>query len=265
MQRAVLFDLDDTLVVEEPAATAAFEATARFAGTQSNIDEATLAVTARSRARDLWYGSPTHGYCMRVGISSWEGLWCQFEGDDPNVRSLREWSPTYRRETWMLALADEGVDDIALADKLGQRFAAERRARHEAFPEVARVLGELKQSYALALVTNGASCLQREKLTVSGLSCYFDAVVVSSDLGVAKPDAAIFGHTLGQLHLDASCAVMVGDSLERDADGAIAAGLAGVWVNRDGRPRPPGHANVIEISTLSALPSVLPALAPSDD
>ena len=51
----------------------------------------------------------------------------------------------------------------------------------------------------MALVTNGAACLQREKLTASGLSGYFDVVVVSSEFGVAKPDAAIFGHALAQM------------------------------------------------------------------
>jgi FMN phosphatase YigB (HAD superfamily) len=97
------------------------------------------------------------------------------------------------------------------------------------------------------------------------LSGYFDAVVVSSDLGVAKPDPAIFTHALSQLQLDASCAVMVGDSLERDVDGAIAAGLAAVWINRGGRLRPPGRAEVIELSSLSGLAGVLPTLAPSND
>ena len=164
MDDPLLLDLDETLVVEEPAAVAAFAATARFAATrgQSDVDVESLAVAARSRARELWYAAPTHGYCMRVGISSWEGLWCRFEGDEPNVRSLREWSPTYRREAWRLALADQGVEEVGLAEELGQRFVTERRARQEVFADVPAALGELRESHALALVTNGASCLQRE-------------------------------------------------------------------------------------------------------
>jgi putative hydrolase of the HAD superfamily len=265
MPRALLFDLDDTLVVEEPAAMAAFEATARFAATQSEVDVTTLAVTARSRARDLWYAAPTYSYCMRIGISSWEGLWCRFEGDDANVRSLREWSPTYRRETWILALADQGVNDVALAEELGQRFATERRARHEVFADVTRALSELKRSYALALVTNGASCLQREKLAASGLTAYFDVVVVSAEFGTAKPDASIFRHAVALLGSDHESAVMVGDSLGRDVDGAITAGLVGVWVNRDGQPRQSDRSNLIEVTTLHDVPAALRALSPKDD
>jgi putative hydrolase of the HAD superfamily len=84
-ERALLFDLDETLVVEEPAAVAAFEATARWAAARRDVDVVTLAVAARSRARELWHAAPTHAYCARVGISSWEGLRCRFEGDEPNA------------------------------------------------------------------------------------------------------------------------------------------------------------------------------------
>jgi phosphoglycolate phosphatase-like HAD superfamily hydrolase len=90
-------------------------------------------------------------------------------------------------EAWRLALADQGIDDASLARDLGDRFITERRARYEVFDDVVSALSELRESYKLAIVTNGASCLQRDKLAASGLSDYFDALVVSADLGVAKP------------------------------------------------------------------------------
>jgi hypothetical protein len=46
------------------------------------LDPARLAQDARTRARELGRAAPTHPYCLRVGISSSEGLWCRFEGDD---------------------------------------------------------------------------------------------------------------------------------------------------------------------------------------
>ena len=242
---AYLFDLDETLVVEEPAAVAAFEATARHAAAARSLDVAALAVAARSRARELWYAAPTHPYCRRIGISSWEGLWCRFERDE----ALRSWSPTYRREAWRLALADQGVDDAGLAEELGERFGVERRARHETFADVEAVLRELPRP--MALVTNGASCLQREKLAASGLAGFFDVVVVSEELGAGKPDAAVFRHALEQLGADEG--VMVGDSLARDIDGALACGLQAVWCNRAGLPRPEGRENLAEIRTLREL------------
>lgn len=257
MNRALLFDLDETLMVEEPAATASFDATAQFAAARYGVDPVRLAGDARSRARELWYAAPTHEYCMRIGISSWEGLWCRFESDGPDAQSLREWSPTYRYEAWRLALADQEVDDSSLAEELAKRFGVERRARHEVFDDVAVVLSQLKETHSLALVTNGAACLQREKLAASGLSDYFEAVVVSADLGVAKPDASVFEHALSQLGTDGDRAVMVGDSISKDVDGALAAGLGAVWVNRSKCFPPPNRTDLVEVSTLSDLPRAL--------
>jgi FMN phosphatase YigB (HAD superfamily) len=62
---------------------------------------------------------------------------------------------------------------------------------------------------------------------------------------------------LSQIGSDAGRAVMVGDSLTRDVDGAIAAGLGAVWVNRFGSPRPTDRPDLIEVSTLGDLPAAL--------
>jgi putative hydrolase of the HAD superfamily len=261
MRRALLLDLDDTLIVEESAAVAAFAATAQLAATRCEIDPLALAVDARSRARELWYAAPTHAYCMEIGISSWEGLWCRFEGDGADTRALREWSPTYRREAWGLALLDQRVEDERLASDLADRFCVERRARHQVFDDAAKALNRLKESYSLAVVTNGAACLQREKLAASGLSDYFEAVVVSADIGAAKPDAAMFEHALSQLGVEATQAVMVGDSIAKDVEGAIATGLQAILLNRTGRPTPPEQKNLVQISTLMDLPNALRGLA----
>jgi putative hydrolase of the HAD superfamily len=238
---------------------AAFDATARYAATQRDIDPAILAVDARSRARELWYAAPTHPYCRRIGISSWEGLWCRFEGEGPDAQALREWSPTYRREAWTLALAGQGVADSQLAGDLAERFEVERRSRHEVFGDVVAALDQARESHLLALITNGAACLQREKLAASGLSEYFEAVVVSADLGIAKPNAAVFEHALSQLGAGSDRAVMVGDSIARDVDGALAAGLGAIWLNRNGSA-PPDREGLVEISTLGDLPRALGCL-----
>ena len=257
MTRAVLIDLDDTLVVEEGAAVASFAATAAAAAARCAVDATALAAAARARARELWRAAPTYPFCRRIGISSWEGLWCRFEGAGDELGALRAWAPDFRREAWRRALADQGVDDDALAAELGERFGAERRARCETFADAAAALDALRGEYALALVTNGASCLQREKLAASGLAGRFDAIVVSGDLGAGKPDPAIFAHALAALGADPGAAVMVGDNLVNDVDGALAAGLRAVWLNRDGRQRPAERPEVVEIDDLDALPAAL--------
>ena len=258
MTAALLFDLDDTLVVEEPAADAAFLATAEIAADRYELDAAALARGARMRARELWRAGPAYAYGeATIGMSSWEALWCRWHGDGDEVCMARDWAAGYRGKAWRLALADQGVIDPALAEELGERFGAERRRRNEAFADVRPALDDLRRTHALALVTNGASCLQREKLAGSGLGeDDFDAVVISGDIGVAKPEPAIFAHALSQLGVDADQAVMIGDSLERDVDGAAAVGIRGIWLNRAGEARPSMNGH-LQISSLSDLRTVL--------
>jgi len=246
---ALLFDLDDTLIPEEPFAVAAFQATA---ASVPGLDAARLAVDARAHARALWRAGDMHPYCRRIGISSWEGLWCRFEGEA--LAPLRAWAPEFRREAWWRALADQGVDDRELATALGERFGVERRALGDPFPD-ASLLAGLRERHRLALVTNGASCLQREKLERSGLGAHFDAVVVSGDLGVGKPEPAIFEHALSLVGAEAAHAVMIGDTVERDIDGALALGLRAVWINRFGQ-RPP-REDLVEIRSLDELAALL--------
>lgn len=261
MKRALIFDLDDTLVVDDAAAAAAFEATARFARSRTGIDAGLLVRDARACARDLWSSeSPAHAYCGRIGMSSWEGLWCQFEGDGAEVRLLRRWAPTYRRETWALALAKQGIEAPDLAADLGERFGVERRARNRVYDDVADALDLSGETHALGLLTNGAACLQREKLDASGLDGRFDATVVSADLGVGKPDPRVFDWVLAKLGVAADRAVMVGDSLARDVNGARTAGIAAVWVNRLGDPRPGDRDDLVEISSFAELAMALELL-----
>lgn len=254
---AVIFDLDETLVVEEASVREAFEAAALTAVAEgTDVDPAELAVAARVCARELWRGAPMREYCVRVALASWEGLWCEFDGNGEELRALRDWAPTYRREAWVRALAAQGVDDDALATRLGARFAKERRARHAVFKDAEPALVALHDTHALALLTNGPSDLQREKLAASGLGGYFDVVVASGDLGVGKPDIAVFRHVLERLG-SPPLATMVGDNVERDIDGALAAGIGAVWINRDGRARPDGRGAMREISSLAELRAAL--------
>jgi len=62
-------------------------------------------------------------------------------------------------------------------------------------------------------------------------------VVISGETGIGKPDPASYGRALELLGVAPEHAVMVGDSWERDVQGALAAGLRAVWIS-DGRPAP---------------------------
>jgi putative hydrolase of the HAD superfamily len=116
-----------------------------------------------------------------------------------------------------------------LAEGLAERFLVERRSRQVPLAHAHETLQTLRRHAKLVLVTNGASCLQREKLSASSLDRYFDQIVVSGDIGVGKPDSEIFVRALNAAGVQRTEAVMVGDNLDRDIQGARRAGVAAIW------------------------------------
>ncbi len=111
-------------------------------------------------------------------------------------------------------------------------------------PEAKSVLGELQGRYKLALISNFDHPPHVHRLLDElALRPFFDAVVVSGDVGVKKPDPAIFVPALEQTGLATDEAIFVGDSPEDDIAGAKAAGLRPVLIRRplgaDGSPAEP--------------------------
>ena len=255
--RVVIFDLDETLMVEYASVDEAFLAACALARTWYGIDPEALHLTIRREARALWHASPARDYCLSVGVSSWEGLCSEFPGQAEPLRVLREWAPHYRQQAWRRALAAHGVQDGGLADRLADTFCAERKTRHVLYPEAQQVLKALRGRYPLALLTNGLADLQRQKLAATGLGAYFQRIVISGELGFGKPDPRLFLLTLAPLGVDPEQAVMVGNSLHADIAGAQSAGLLAVWVNRNREPREEGIMPDAEIRNLRGLLSLL--------
>ena len=83
--RTLTFDLDDTLVFEEASAEEAFIEAGELARARYGLDPRALHSSVRSCCRELWRASPSLPYCKRIGISSWEGLWAEFTGLDPEL------------------------------------------------------------------------------------------------------------------------------------------------------------------------------------
>jgi putative hydrolase of the HAD superfamily len=141
--RAVLFDLDETLIEEESSNDASALAACEIAFARHGIDRAKLLAAMRQTSRELWRAGPTFDYCREIGISPREGLWGSFTGNGDTLARLRDWSADYKVRAWSDALRAISIDDDALAAELAQFFERDRRARHVLFPESLRVLGEL--------------------------------------------------------------------------------------------------------------------------
>jgi putative hydrolase of the HAD superfamily len=86
----------------------------------------------------------------------------------------------------------------------------------------------------LGIVTNGDSKQQRDKLRLTGIYDHFQAIIISSEVGAAKPDPQIFVEACRALSVSPSDCLFVGDRLDLDVEGSRAAGLRSLWLNRAG-------------------------------
>lgn len=116
------------------------------------------------------------------------------------------------------------------------------------------VLDALRQHAKLGLVTNGLSEVQRRRIDRTGLGRYLDAVVISAEVGTAKPAREIFEIAIRHLGSPPKASVvMVGDNLASDIRGGASYGIATCWFNPKGLRADPGNRASHEIATLEEL------------
>lgn len=260
--KAVLFDLDDTLLWDERSVEEAFAAVCQFAAAETGVDPEQLEAAVRKEARALYESFETYPFTQNIGINPFEGLWGNFRaGDHEQFRKLEELAPFYRTQAWTRGLRALGIEDEQLGERLGNQFPVERRARAYVYEETFEVLDSLKDRYKLLLLTNGSPDLQQEKLDgVPQLAAYFDHIMISGNYGYGKPDVRLFEEALRLVEAAPGEAVMVGDKLTTDILGANKSGIPSVWINRrdmkaDGEIQPK-----FEIRSLRELQGVIDSI-----
>lgn len=122
------------------------------------------------------------------------------------------------------------------------------------FPDVIPALDALTPR-RFGIITNGEESQQRRKLTVTGLLPRFAILVISGNVGAPKPDPVIFREACRLAGEPPSACAHVGDNLEKDARGASAAGVKGIWLARSATLAP--APDVPTIRSLAELPSLL--------
>ncbi|MFB9831172.1 HAD family hydrolase [Actinoallomurus acaciae] len=229
--RAVLFDLDGTLVDHDTAAEIALVETLRATSGVRHVDDAHV----RRRWRHL---------------------------EEPAMdRYLSgELTFTEQRRLRVTSLAAElglGAWDDRRADAWFAEYLRRYEAAWRVYPDVRPALEALTvRRLRQGVLTNGDADQQRRKLLHVGLADALPDVIVSSEVGAAKPSARIFRAGCARLGLVPHEVVYVGDRLRTDAIAAIDAGLRGIWLNR-GSDLGPVEPPVIQ--TLEDLPALLAA------
>jgi putative hydrolase of the HAD superfamily len=229
--RALLFDLDNTLLFEDQVTLGAVRAACERARGRADVDA--LAAAAVRIADERWRAAPTFPYADAMGMWWGEGLWGDFRGDGDDLRAVREFATRFRREVWRDALAaGGGASDDALAAELSDAYRSARRAGELVDPQATTVLEDLSRDHRCGLVTNGAPDVQREKIGRTTLARYFTAIIISAEVGVGKPDPRIFEVALDAIGAAAHATVVIGDSVARDVAGARNAGMRSIWIDR---------------------------------
>ncbi|HZV76304.1 MAG TPA: HAD family hydrolase [Candidatus Babeliales bacterium] len=211
----VLFDLDDTLHDDTYAYSNAAEEVAREVAAEHGIDA--LALKA-------------------AYIAESEGFWHRLSPLDLKVKLA-----SLRASMWQTALETVGLNDSEIAQRSAERYNAYRAKYFTLFPGAVDLLRALRdRGVKLGIVTNGLSETHREKIALLRISEYFDAIFLSDEVGMVKPDPLLFAHACHQLGGAPARSAMVGDRYDRDIAGALQAGLYTIWLNVRDERLPPG-------------------------
>ena len=129
-------------------------------------------------------------------------------------------------------------------------------AAYRPVPGAIEVLRRIKAARPIGIVTNHIMSEQVKKIAAIGVAPFIDELVVSAEVGVAKPAAQVFQVALSRLGGTPDQAVMIGDSWSSDILGATGLGIRAIWLNRYDR-RCPDAGLATEIRSLEPVDDVV--------
>lgn len=209
LPRAILFDLDDTLIRAYAQPEEAWRRLLHIFSAHLDAHDEPAIERVRSaimeEARAFWQD--------QTAAARWRL-------DIPGARRL-----SVRR-----GLARLGYRDEALADRIADAFTELRRQEYRLYPDAHATVDALRQAgVRLALVTNGAAATQRDKIARFDLAHRFDHIQIEGEFGQGKPELAVYRHALERLGCDACDAWMVGDNYEWEVVAPQKLGMCGIW------------------------------------
>ena len=221
----LLFDADETLLDYSSAEAAALE-------------RAAMDRLGRFQASDL-------DIYRRIN----KALWLAYERGEITREALR----AQRFAQWLQAT---GASDDGRA--FGEHYLHRLGEQGDLIPGAVETLATLREPYRLALITNGFSQVQRERLARTPFSEWFSPIIISEEVGAKKPEPGIFDIALREMgNPPRSEVLLIGDSLSSDMAGGIGYGLDTCWFNPHGQTRPTDLGITHEISSLPDLAMML--------
>jgi putative hydrolase of the HAD superfamily len=238
--RVVLFDLDDTLFAHRAAVKTGILRYAETLGPPYGASEADELFT-------VWHDlEEEHYHSYLAGRLDFEGQ---------RQARARDFAARHG-----VVLSDEAAS-AWFADYF-EHYVAAWSLHDDAIPALDALQAAIP-GVRFGLITNGDLAFQRRKVEAVGLDARMEHLIASGELGVAKPDAAIFRVACDAFGVHPDEAAYIGDRLRTDAIGAARAGLTGVWLNRrNAVPSPDDELDAVDagvhiIPTLADLPRLL--------
>lgn len=164
-----------------------------------------------------------------------------------------------RRQAVLAVMKDHGIEDLGQSDRFAEAWEDGEADRVSLREGARETLEALDGEHALGVVTNGTGRLQRMKLERTGIRDLFDAVVISSEIGVTKPHSDFFETAREALQDEPH--VLVSQELRRDVLPAKRLDFTTVWLSaEEGDPQVEDLVDA-RIATIADLPAALDRLA----
>lgn len=197
--------------------------------------------------KDFGLGNPEDLYPIyqKHNLAAWKAL----EEKRISTAQLK----VNRMEHFLLAIGRKEFDPATL----NLQYLKALMLNSELYDGVEEVLQELKHDYLLSIVTNGLKEVQRPRVNRLNLNQYFASIIVSDEIGIAKPDSRYFEYTYSTIKRPPSKSeiLIVGDSLHSDIKGGNDFGIDTCWVNH-GRENTSEIRPKYSVSSFLELPSL---------
>ncbi|HUI70535.1 MAG TPA: YjjG family noncanonical pyrimidine nucleotidase [Spirochaetia bacterium] len=180
------------------------------------------------------------------------GFWRRFEAGTVSLEQLK--AGRFRELLDSLGCDGDPAD-------ISSDYLRHLSSRAYFLPHAKEVIEQLSQTSSLGLVTNGIGMVQRGRLEKSGIAGYFQALIISEELGIAKPDPRFFHAAIQALALPVDELLCIGDNPGSDIAGARAAGIDACWYAPHGQSWPgPGEPPELVIRDLNEVLDLAPAI-----
>ena len=124
-----------------------------------------------------------------------------------------------------------GVNDRQLADTFCREALGRIPTKGPLMPGAMEILEYLRPKYNMYILSNGFKELQSRKMRTAGIDGYFDALILSEDIGVNKPNRELYEYALAKTGSKLSESLMIGDMFDTDIVGAANIGMEQMYYN----------------------------------